>query len=105
MRDPLYNLFMIGDLEMFGLGADGLVYWGHFSPKGELIGRSDALPGKLVLLWRADLHPPTFAQDGRRSLENFAVNGHPDQVDPIVSIAPALRCPESYIVSFYCRMP
>ena len=38
MRDPLYNLFMIGNLELLGLGAEELSFWGQFSPEGEMIG-------------------------------------------------------------------
>ena len=103
MRDPLYNLFMIGDLEMMGLGAQELSFWGQFSAEAELIGT--AMRYRVNWCFRigddCDLHE--FAQLVDDFPESRAVNGHPDQVDPIVNRLKRYTAQELH-TSYYCRL-
>jgi predicted GNAT family acetyltransferase len=104
MRDPFYNLFMIGDLEMFGLGADGLAYWGAYSTNGKLVAVAMRYRENWCFYGCADLDPRTFAQLIDDHPCNRAVNGHPEQVDPIIAWLQRYGVGEQH-ASFYCRMP
>lgn len=104
MRDPFYNLFMIGDLEMFGLGADDLVYWGAYSPSDRLAAVAMRYKENWCLYGCADLDPCTFAQLIDDHPSNRAVNGHPEQVDAIIALLRRYVVGEHHS-SLYCRMP
>jgi predicted GNAT family acetyltransferase len=103
LRHPLYNLFMIGDLEMMGLGAEGLFYWGQHSPRGQLIG----VAMRYRVNWCFDLSAECDLDAFARLVDSYprsrAINGHPRQVDPIV-VRLAQYAVEELHASFYCRL-
>lgn len=104
MRDPLYNLFMIGDLEVMGLGADNLVFWGQFSPGDELTGVAMRYRVWWCFYADAGCDPSPFAQLVDDFPESQGINGHPNQVDPIVARL-ARHAVRELHVSYYCRLP
>ena len=104
MRDPLYNLFMVGDLEVMGLGADDLVYWGRFSSDGSLI----AVAMRYRFWWCFYSEAGSSSFPFSRLVDGFSesqgVNGHPDQVDPIIAHLERYTVREMH-PSYYCRLP
>jgi predicted GNAT family acetyltransferase len=102
-RDPLYNLFMIGDLEMLGMGADDLLYWGKFSPEGELIGAAMRYRTNwcFYIVDDGDVRP--FARLVDDFQESRVINGHPDLVDPVVAWLERYTVRELH-ASYYCRL-
>lgn len=104
MRDPLYNLFMIGDLEMMGLGAEDLTFWGQFSPGGELIGAAMRYRVWWCFHTGDGCDRLAFAQLVDAFPNSQGINGHPDQVNPIVARLERYAVRELH-ASYYCRMP
>jgi predicted GNAT family acetyltransferase len=104
LREPLYNLFMIGDLETMGLGAEELFYWGQFSPQGELVGVAMRYRVNWCFYANDDCDQGTFAGLVDDYPHSRAINGHPDQVDPIVARLERYAVQELH-ASYYCRMP
>jgi len=104
LREPLYNLFMIGDLETMGLGAEGLFYWGQFSPQRELIGVAMRYRVNWCFYANTDCDLRAFAGLADDYPHSRVINGHPDQVDPIVARLERYTVRELH-ASYYCRMP
>lgn len=102
--DPLYNLFMIGDLETMGLGAEGLSFWGQFSPTGELIGTAMRYRVNWCFYGGDDCDWAAFAHLVDGFEHNRFINGHPDQVDPVVARLKKYTVCELH-ASYYCRLP
>jgi len=102
-RDPLYNFFMIGDLEMLGLGAPGLSFWGQFSLEGELIGAAMRYRVNWCFYASDDCDPRLLARLVDDYPESHAINGHPDQVNPIVARLERYTVRELH-TSYYCRL-
>jgi predicted GNAT family acetyltransferase len=103
MRDPLYNLFMIGDLEMMGFGAEDLCFWGQFSPGGELIGAAMRYRVNWCFYASTGCDVGAFARLVDDHPGSHAVNGHPRQVDPIVAQLERYTVHELH-ASYFCRL-
>jgi predicted GNAT family acetyltransferase len=103
LRAPLYNLFMIGNLETMGLGAENLFYWGQFSSRGELLG----VAMRYRVNWcfyapqACDWRPLARLVD--EYPESQVINGHPDQVQPILDRLERYAVRELHS-SYYCRL-
>jgi predicted GNAT family acetyltransferase len=104
LRAPLYNLFMIGNLETMGLGTEELLYWGQFSPQGELMGTAMRYHVNWCFYANDDVDLGAFARLVDDYPHSRAINGHPDQVDPIVARLERYTVQELH-ASYYCRMP
>jgi len=102
-REPYYNLFMIGDLEMLGIADPELFYWGQFA--------GDQLVG-VAMRYKRNWH---FYDTGGADLAEFAqaidlypedatVNGRDLLVEGILD-----RLQQSKVVSdhpsYYCALP
>ena len=103
MRDPLYNLFMIGDLEMMGMGATELSFWGQFSPGGELAGAAMRYRANWCFYAGAGCDLRLFARLVDDYPKSHVVNGHPDLVDPVVAQLKRYTVQELH-ASYYCRL-
>ena len=104
MHDPLYNLFMLGDLELLGIDAEDLRFWGEFAPGGALIG----VAMRYRVNWCFDLGDGCdygrFAELVDDYPDSKVINGHPRQVDPIVAQLQRYVVHETH-ASYYCRLP
>ena len=102
-REPYYNLFMIGDLEMLGVSAPDLFYWGQFV--------DEQLEG-VAMRYKRNWH---FYDAGGADLSEFAqaidlypedatINGHDALVEAILG-----RLQQSKVLSdhhsYYCALP
>lgn len=103
MRDPFYNLFMIGDLEMMGLGTKELSFWGRFSPTGEMIGAAMRYHVSWCFCATEDFDLHSFARLIDDHPDSLVINGHPDLVDPIVAHLERYGVDELH-ASYYCRL-
>jgi predicted GNAT family acetyltransferase len=101
--DPLYNLFMIGDLDWLGLGTEELLFWGQFSPQADLIGVAMRYYGNWCFYARSACNVETFAPLVDDYPKSGVITGHPDQVGPIVAQLEAYTVGELHD-SIYCRM-
>ncbi len=104
LREPLYNLFMIGNLEIMGLGAEELLYWGQFSSQGALMGVAMRYHVNWCFYAHDDVDLGAFAGLVDDYPHSRAINGHPDQVDPIIARLERYTVQELH-ASYYCRMP
>jgi predicted GNAT family acetyltransferase len=104
LREPLYNLFMIGDLEMMGMDAEELCFWGQFSPAGEMIGTAMRYRVNWCFYGGDDCEWRVFAQLVDDFVQSKVINGHPDQVDPVVARLERFSVHKLH-ASFYCRLP
>lgn len=103
-RDPFYNLFMIGNLETLGLGHELLHFWGQFSAAGELVGVAMRYRVYWGFYAGAGSAPVAFARLVDEHPDSQAINGHPDQVGPVVERLRRLAVRELH-ASYYCRLP
>jgi predicted GNAT family acetyltransferase len=104
MRDPLYNLFMIGDLDVMGLDTEDLTFWGQLSPDGKLIGVAMRYHVWWCFYSNTECDPRPFAQLIDDFADSQGINGHPDQVDPIIAKLERYGVRELH-ASYYCRLP
>jgi len=104
MHDPLYNLFMLGNLEMMGIDAEGLRFWGEFAPGGALIG----VAMRYRVNWCFDLGDDCDCCRFGALVDDYpdsqVINGHPHQVNPIVARLQRYTVHETH-ASYYCRLP
>lgn len=104
MHDPLYNLFMVGNLEVLGIDAEGLDFWGEFAPGGALIGVAMRYHGGWCFDLGDDCVWDRFAALIDDDPDSQAVNGHPRQVNPIVARLQRYTVHETH-ASYYCQLP
>lgn len=103
-RDPFYNLFMIGDLDTMGWGIDDLRFWGSFTPDGTLAGAAMRYRVNWCFYTVRPGESEAFAGLVDGYAESRVINGHPDQVDPVLARLERYQVQESH-ASYYCRLP
>ncbi len=104
LRAPLYNLFLIGNLETMGLGAENLFYWGQFSSQGELLGVAMRYRANWCFYAREAGDWRSLARLVDEYPESQVLNGHPEQVQPILARLERYSAREFH-ASYYCRLP